>query len=270
MSKGGGKSQTVTQTTQLPPWVDQAAQANLAEAERIAAERAGPSGVPLVSGLTPDQLAAYGMVRDNAGALSPARFGLTLSRYMNPYIQGVIDPAVSAAQREGNRQRQMISAQAANVGAFGGARQGVLEGVNAAETTRNIGELTAQLRAAGYESAANRAFQGIGATMQGAGALEAAGAAQQGQAERQLADIERIYEAFRNDPVEALQLRMAALTGTPYGGTGTSSQPLTRSPVAGALGGAATGAGIASALSLAGPWGPILAGAGGLLGLIGG
>ena len=56
MSKGGG-SQTVTQQTELPQWVQNAAQTNLNAAYKVAQNMAGPYQGPMVAGMTSGQLA---------------------------------------------------------------------------------------------------------------------------------------------------------------------------------------------------------------------
>jgi hypothetical protein len=67
---------------------------------------------------------------------------------MNPYTQNVIDPALAAGQQQLALANQGIAGQAANVGAFGGSRQGVAEGNAAAQTAlgtqQQIGNMLTQ------------------------------------------------------------------------------------------------------------------------------
>jgi len=79
-------------------------------------------------------------------------------------------------------------------------------------------------------------------------------------------DIQR-FNFQQESPWANLSRYTSLLQGQP-GGSSTTQTPLYQNRAAGALGGAATGAGIASALSLGGPWGWGLAGAGALTGLL--
>jgi len=67
---------------------------------------------------------------------------------MNPYTQNVIDPALAAGEQARQIARQSVAGQANNVGAFGGSRQGVAEGVadaqNALGTQQQIGNMLTQ------------------------------------------------------------------------------------------------------------------------------
>lgn len=80
-----------------------------------------------------------------------------IAPFMSPYEEAVIDQTLADIERAGERQRQGLAAQAVGAGAFGGARQGI----ESQELTRNVLEqqarTAAQLRAAGFESAAQRA-----------------------------------------------------------------------------------------------------------------
>jgi len=79
--------------------------------------------------------------------------------FMNPYEQAAVQQAMADVQRSGDIQQQQLNAQAVGSGAFGGSRQGIQQ----AELDRNILETqartAAQMRQAGYESAAGRAQQ---------------------------------------------------------------------------------------------------------------
>jgi hypothetical protein len=101
--------------------------------------------------------------------------------------------------------------------------------------------------------------------------LIGAGVTQQDQALRAGQAITGVGELFRDneqrvldDPYRALAIRQAALTGTPFSQTQTTTSPLYRNTGAGILGGAATGAGIGRLAGFGGGAGAL---AGGLLGL---
>jgi hypothetical protein len=73
--------------------------------------------------------------------------------FQNPYTQQVIDTSMADLERQRLMQQNQLGAQASAAGAFGGSRQGIAE----AETNRAFaqqgGQLAAQLRAQGFESA---------------------------------------------------------------------------------------------------------------------
>lgn len=79
-----------------------------------------------------------------------------ISGYMNPYMENVINNALSDIDRREMASAENIDAQASRASAFGGSRQAIQQ----AENTRNFGEIAAktaaQLRQQGYEDAANR------------------------------------------------------------------------------------------------------------------
>jgi hypothetical protein len=127
------------------------------------------------------------------------------------------------------------SARAAR--AFGGSRHGIESALTRAEGTKKIGDLSASLRSAGFDTATQTAIADRGKWLPAAsGLLSAAGQKQgsrlsdvtallgaggQEQAQRQkVLDAERAkFEEARNYPVEQLNLRLAALGMSPYGKT---------------------------------------------------
>jgi len=109
-----------------------------------------------------------------------------IGAFMSAYEDAAVQQALADVARAGDIQQQQIGAQAVGAGAFGGSRQAVAE----AELGRNILEqqarTAAQMRAAGFESAAQRAQQSFEA--QQARAQQAAQAgAQLGMSAEQLA-----------------------------------------------------------------------------------
>ena len=82
--------------------------------------------------------------------------------FMSPYQQEVIDTSLAALQRERDVARQQIGTQAAQLGAFGGGRQAVQEGVFDAETAMGKAQLEGQLRAQAFQNAQQQAAQAFG------------------------------------------------------------------------------------------------------------
>jgi hypothetical protein len=80
---------------------------------------------------------AQGLLSGYLGNASPAtaqQVGSNATQLMSPYSQQVINPMLQAGQQQLALAKQGISGQANNVGAFGGSRQGVQEGVADAQT----------------------------------------------------------------------------------------------------------------------------------------
>tara|TARA_R110002012_G_scaffold3686_9_gene17358 strand:- start:3588 stop:4712 length:1125 start_codon:yes stop_codon:yes gene_type:complete len=80
-----------------------------------------------------------------------------ISQYENPYIQGVIDPALADIQRRQDLAQQRAQERSINAGAFGGSRSALIE----SEATRPFAQEAAQtiagLRSAGFAQAASMA-----------------------------------------------------------------------------------------------------------------
>lgn len=236
----------------------------------------------MTAGFSPEQLQSFEMMKSNVGMTNPyyksaleASQGTAqyqpsqvtaqnflqgdVSAYMNPYLQNVEDRAVANAQRTLELGRSQIGDAAAKASAFGGSRQGIAEGVAAAEGARNIGDLSGQLRAGGYNQAAQllssdqaRAQQAqqanqaaglqaaglrnaaagmtadIAGKYQQAGALDAAMLGQIGE-QKQSLEQQQLMEAYqrwaeeRNYPIEGLNLLLSATSSSPYGKTTTST-----------------------------------------------
>jgi hypothetical protein len=268
MSGGGGGDDQKTEI-KLPGWLEDAAERASDWSEYAAGRPYQQYGGQTVAGLTPDQLAAYEQIRGMTGAQGQiqgaankvADLPTTAQGYLDPYLAQVEQAAVGNVQRQGALALNNISAQARNVGAFGGSRQAVQEGVTAAETARQAGELSNQIRSQGWNTAMAQALQGSMSEAQlaqaaqqagiaQAGVLERAGAAQQVQQQGELTDAYRRWLEEWQYPTQQLQLRLAGVSGVPYGTsqyTGLGGGPTTAGVLGGAAGGAMTGAYIGSA-----------------------
>lgn len=108
--------------------------------------------------------------------------------YMSPYIQNALAPQLQEAARQSAIQGQQSQAQAAQQGAFGGARSAIVE----AERQRNLGQLQANIYGQGMQNAfqnaqqaqqfgANLGLQGYGQANQAAQTLGQLGQTQFGQ-----------------------------------------------------------------------------------------
>lgn len=176
-----------------------------------------------------------------------------IGAYMNPYTQQVIDRSMADLERTRQMQMNDLGAQATRAGAFGGSRQGVAEALTNQGFARQAGDLAAQLRAQGFNTALGAAQQDVATNMQaqlanqGAG-LNAAqmrqGAAgllgnlsqqgfnmgqaitgqqmQQGQMQQALnqaliSAAQRQFQGFTGAPSQALQLPLAAVSAANMG-----------------------------------------------------
>lgn len=301
-------TQTITNKTELPAWLEAVTKENIALAQKIADRPYEAYGGQLVAGFSPEQKQAFqyglsgiGQQASNYQAAQEAAAGVAgykpesvsaqnflqgdISAYMNPYIQNVEDRAIANAQRSAQMNINQLGASAARSGGFG-SRLGVSEGVAAAEAARGVGDLSAQLRAQGFQQAqgimsqdqaralqaamANQAagLQGGQLNLQAAGQMgNLAGAAQQsrladlgvlsGIGEQQQGMQQRLLDEQyarwleeRNAPIEGLNLRLAATSATPYGETKTQTGPAPAGPsgISTALGAAASIASIIGAL----------------------
>lgn len=165
---GGGGTQTVTQKTEIPEWVQAAGQQNLAAAYDVANNMLGPYEGQRVAAMSPAQLATIQGITANAGMAQPAyayaqqmaaNYGnyqpqqvtaaqlseADLSPYMNPYTQNVIDTSLSALNTQRMMGLNQASDAAARAKAFGGSRQAIQEGVVNASAQQQAGQLAANL-----------------------------------------------------------------------------------------------------------------------------
>lgn len=255
MSKGAGKQTTTTQT-KLPEWVESAAKDYLASAQEASKNLAAPYQGPAVAEMNPQQRAAL----DQMQQLSQFRLTPdTITGMMNPYIQNVEQAALAQGERALAQNLSQASDAAIRARSGFGSRQGIIEGSAIAENAQNQANLSAQLRAQGYQGAVQNALAAQQAALQAAQAGYGAGTELQKQQQALLAGDEARYNAMRNFPLDQLNILGTALGQTPYGKTTMESTPLTSNPLMGALGGAM---GMASL----GPWGAL---AGGVLGGLG-
>jgi hypothetical protein len=249
-------SSSVVNTTGLPQWVDDKAQGNVATAEQLANRPFPKYTKPRIAGFKPDETLAMDMVRgsmgnwkqplqtsmDAAGKAATQRFtDADVGAYMSPYMNNVVDASLSRLTQYGDQMRKGIGSRAHNAGAFGDARHGVAEG----ELNRSLGDTAGQMIAQGNQAAYQDAVRAWGAdnttNLQGAnalanmagagqkmgltdiGALMQSGALQRGMDQGNL-DI--AYQDFMNQfyyPIEGLNLRMSALSNSPYEKTQTQT-----------------------------------------------
>jgi hypothetical protein len=188
---GGGQKQTTEETKEikLPAWVEAASQGNYGLAEQVANRPYEANPYTTVAGLDPLAYAARkdtGLLDDYYKNYADATAGLKgilgynpnqitapdavtsrslagtdLAPYMNPFISNVESNAIRAAGESGQRAQRDIALDAAKKGAFGGSRQAVQAAVQGAQTSKDIGDLSAKLRSEGFQQAQQAAVGDI-------------------------------------------------------------------------------------------------------------
>lgn len=213
---GGSKQPAVTtqiNKTELPPWVDAAAQQNLAEANRIAqkpyvqypGERVAgmtdleaAAGGTLQSGIDFTQAALglgagaanqaigfqAGQINGPAGVANVNAQGFTdrdISAYMDPNINNVVDTTLGGMRQNLTRSAQAQADAARGAGAWGGSRFGVEQAVLQSEGARQMAATEAGLRSQAYSDAAGRLQQDNATNLQAQLANQQSGLTTQGQ-----------------------------------------------------------------------------------------
>ena len=229
-----------------------------------------------IAGLTPQQLAASGLVTQGIGAYqpllnqaaqayTPENIRNLQAQFSDPFTEQVIQQTQADIGRLGDQQQQALKDQAIGAGAFGGGRQAI----GSAEIGRNVldqqARTGAQLRSEGFNRALQTGLQTAGAQAgnlmnvanlqsalgtQDVNALLGIGGLLQGQQQSQLDatranQLQQMYE-----PYQRLGFFSDLLRGVPSSGQTVTSAtaPSTTNPFATALGYGLTGLGIAGQL----------------------
>jgi hypothetical protein len=180
MGSGGSTEQQSSQQsvsqTQLPPWINQAAQQNYALAQDIANRPLQQYQGQQVADVGPQMQQAWNLAAGSgaagadqynasqAGFLTAAATPATqvtpqtlaktdLTPYMNPYTQNVINATLPIMGQQTAQALMGIGDQATTSRAFGGSRQGVAEGTAAAQGGLNAAQMAAQLNQANFGQA---------------------------------------------------------------------------------------------------------------------
>ena len=105
--------------------------------------------------------------RGAASLYNPSR----TSEFMNPYMQGVIDPAMEALRKQTEQQKQSINDQAVSLRAFGNSRADMMTGEVEEAGQRAMGDTVGKLLAGGYgqatadRQASAEGMRGVGSQM---------------------------------------------------------------------------------------------------------
>ena len=118
-------------------------------------------GGPLTAGESAAQTAAFqGIAGLNVpttqmGAFTPTSFtdAGVAGQFMNPYLQQALQPQIDEARRQSDIERVRAAGRLTQAGAFGGARQAIMD----AENQRNLLQNLAGITGAGYRDAFDKA-----------------------------------------------------------------------------------------------------------------
>jgi hypothetical protein len=290
---GSAQPATTHQVTEqkLPGWVNRASRSNYQRAQRLAKKPykaypgqdvADPSNmteegykylmehVDETAPLYGNAAALQGRITEldpiyerAQGLLSKSAGPWDTETYLNPYTEEVEKRAVANAERGLTGRLQSTADAARKAGAFGGSAAAVQQGVLAAEGEREIGDLSAELRRAGYDKAtsdllADRsgmrdAAGGMisGANTQGQGWMDAASgflSTAQGRQASTMADVTGMLSAGKSEQaqrqaiidankgrfeekrgygMEKLNMLLASLGMSPYGKTEVTDKTAT-------------------------------------------
>jgi hypothetical protein len=183
-------------------------------------------------------LANLTMPTEQMGAFTPGTFDTAAAnKYMNPYLQGSLDPQIAAARREAEITNMQNKARLTQAGGYGGSRQAIME----SEGQRNLLQNLAGITGAGYNRAYDNAQaqfnaeQGRQQTAQnaaneyGLAALQKTadlGAVERGIASEDVAARQKQFQEERDDPYKKVSYQSSLLQGLPVGMTSYSySQP---------------------------------------------
>lgn len=233
----------------------------------------------LASNTAANIASGYQTPQINPGQLANTNY----QTYMDPYTQDVINAGVQGIQAQGQQSLNATADQARGAQAFGGSRQGVMEGADRAATNLGVGQLVAGQEQQNFQQAQtaagtdiannltaqeqNAANANTSAGLQLSGANDLASIAGQGQTAQQnslmaaiqaqalaqqdaqgyLTADQQQYSAEQQYPDQQEQLLMSVLAGTPYGSqtsTNTSGTTQQQAPGSPVMSGIGQGLGI--------------------------
>lgn len=158
----------------------------------------------------------------SANLFNQAAQGPNIGQFMNPFNDQVVNRTGMDMARQAAMQQNTLGAQATQAGAFGGSRHGVAEGTMLGDYGRAFGDISANLRQGGFNTALNAAQnqQGIqsGLANQGFGFGQnigqqqwQQGAAMQGMNQALIDAVKGQFAGFSGAPAASMQLPLAAL-----------------------------------------------------------
>lgn len=277
MCFGGAKQET---KSEIPAWLSAAGQDAYGKASTLYSTPYQAYGGDRVAGPTGDQTTGFQMLRDYiAGGGSSALRGTgvdlitrgagytpsterivdengrlgAIADYTNPYTEATLAPTIRNIESQYGKQRMAIGDRATTAGAFGDARQGVLEAANQRDQGQAVGDASYKAFAdafntamglrsgdlarftAGDEAKAGRDIAAGGALVDTAGkaqsdfmqqltALLTTGGIQQQTAQ---SGLDADYEAYlrqQEDPYKKIAALVSTIGGIPYSTSSTTTK----------------------------------------------
>ncbi len=187
----------------------------------------------------------------NMGAFNPQSFTAagTAQQYMNPYLQGALDPQLNEARRQAEITRVADAGRLTRAGAYGGSRQAIME----SELNRNLMGKQADITGIGYNTAYDKAAQQFNTEQQrqmeaqnqanqygltALGRQAELGGVQRGIESEGIAADYGQFKEERDYPYKQVQYQQSLLQGMPLATQSyTYQQPSAISNVAGTAGG---------------------------------
>ena len=168
----------------------------------------------------------------------------TAATYANPYQDQVISGALGDLGEAYGQTQKSMNAQAIGAGAFGGERQGIENVLGRERYLDTVGDTSARLRQAGFESGANRFMQDraaqlqsaqsqIGALGQSAAGMAGFGTQARGIEQAGLAENYRDFIEEREYGAGQIRQMVGALSGAPIRSYGEERSGSVGTPVAG-------------------------------------
>lgn len=230
--------QTSTTKVEIPKWIEDAGKSNYDFAKSIGDKGFTPFGGQQVAGFSGNQNKAFDLINSiTPKSLQTGEFGINMDdigKFMNPYTQEVTDRAVSDLLRSGEVQKEGLDNQfhGGGEGAFGDARAGAFQAELASGLSREAGNLSANLNSQNFD----KALQALIGETSVAGQqqnqatdfiskLFGYGSAEQGQEQSELDAVRSEFDREQAFDDETLNRLMAALSGTPFAKTQTSTTP---------------------------------------------
>ena len=168
------------------------------------------------------QPTAPGVYGQAAGAYNAALQGPNIGQFMNPYTSEVIGRTGMDMARQAQMAQNTLGAEATRAGAFGGSRHGVAQGTMLGDYGRAFGDIAAQQRQQGFNTAlgaaqgqqqmlSQLAGQGFGFGQQIGQQQMQQGTMQQGLMQSLIDAARSQYGGYTGAPMASLSAPMAAL-----------------------------------------------------------
>lgn len=259
------QSQTTTQ--ELSPEQRQLMQLAMPGVTQFAASVPQRYQGSTVAGFDPSQVAGQEGALQSAGvqtnlgrnAANTSNFWMSDQPWLpsnNPALQGSIDAATRPITQALTEQAlPAIRDSAEKTGNFGSSRQGIAEGLASGRASQAIGDATSKITNDNYQTNVNAQLKALGLLPQTQGAqttgdqtTSAVGDVRQAMAQALLGENVSNFNYDQLAPFLQSKEIMSLLSGLPGGSTTTTSTGPQKNNLTSALGGAAAGASLGSAI----------------------